>query len=149
MRMRYLYAIAAALLAGCAPSGLSPQLAKPDRPSICEQGHFQEFLDQFSEDVRVQRKHTEFPLHKREYHHVTTQVEPVPFESVLKESEVRFPVYPSPNELHERSLKAEVAGQVGRKAEVRVSRADTDYLVVYSFEHQACWKLTRIEDQSQ
>src|SRR5262245_20611076 len=147
--MRYVIAIAAALLAACSSAiGPGKLIKKAERPSICDPAHFQDFLDQFSEDVQVQRKHTEFPLHKREYRHVTTQVDPVPVESVVKEADVRFPVYPSPNDLHAREQTAEVAAQEGRKAEVRVSRADTDYLVVYSFEHKGCWKLTRVEDRS-
>ena len=148
--MRYVYAIAATLLLAACSTAVGPGklIKKADRPSICDPAHFQEFLDSFAEDVQVQRTHTQFPLHKREYRHVTTQVEPVPVEVVLKESDVRFPVYPSPIELHERSLTAEVASQAGRKAQVRVSRADTDYLVVYSFEHQGCWKLTRVEDRT-
>lgn len=147
--MRYIHVITAVLLAGCSASpGPGTLTKKTDRVSICDQAHFQDFLDSFAEDVQVQRTHTEFPLHKREYRHVTTQVEAVPVESVVKEAEVRFPVYPSPNDQHARSLTADVA-QSGRHAEVRVSRADTDYLVVYSFEHKSCWKLTRVEDRSQ
>ncbi len=149
MKMRYVFAITTAVLLAACSTAVGPgKLIKTDHPSICDQAHFQEFLDSFAQDVQVQRQHTEFPLHKRAFRHVTTQVEPIPVESVLKESEVRFPVYPSPHELRERSLTAEVAAQGGRKAEVRVSRADTEYLVVYSFEHRGCWKLTRVEDQS-
>ena len=149
--MRYVYAIAVALLAAACSTPIGPGklIKKPDRPSICDAAHFQDFLDSFSEDEQVQRKHTEFPLHKREYRHVTTQVAPVPVESVVKEADVRFPVYPSAIQQHERSLTAEVTAQGGGKAEVHVSRADTDYLVVYSFDHKgSCWKLTRVEDRS-
>ncbi|HEY1284232.1 MAG TPA: hypothetical protein VGE96_07100 [Steroidobacteraceae bacterium] len=148
--MRYLIAITAVSLAACSaspgPGGLTQ---KADDHSICDQAHFPDFLSSFAEDVQVQRKHTEFPLHKREFRHVTTQVDPVPVESVVKESDVRFPVYPSPSDQRARSLTAQVASQSGRNAEVRVSREDTDYLVVYSFEHTSCWKLTRVEDRSQ
>jgi len=146
--MRYIVAITAGILAACSTAPGPGKLMKADRPSICDKAHFQDFIDSFSEDVQVQRKHTEFPLHKREYRHVTTQVDPVPVESVVKESDVRFPVYPSPNEMHARSLTAEVVAQNAGNAEVRVSRADTNYLVVYSFEHKSCWKLVRVEDRS-
>src|SRR5262245_20138982 len=132
--MRYICAvIAVALITGCSPSAVTRKLAK-DTTSICDQAHFPDFLSSFAEDAQVQRKHNEFPLHKREYRHVTTQVYPVPVESVVKEPYVRFPVYPSPTEQRARSLTAEVAEQSGRNAEVRVSREDTDYLVVYTFE---------------
>ena len=116
--------------------------------SICEPNHFQDFLDQFSEDVQVQRKHTAFPLRRRENRHVTTQLDSVPVELNLKEPEVRFPVYPNPTQLHDQSLTVEVSAENGDKKQVRVSRADTGYLVVYSFEHDRCWRLTRVEDMS-
>ena len=151
MRIGAMLALCAVVVLGACssgPIGSSRKLGGAEPVSICDRGHFQDFLDRFSEDVQVQRTHTAFPLHKREFRHVTTQIEPLPVESVLKESQVRFPVYPSPSQLHEQSLTAEVSAENGKTTEVRVSRADTDYLVVYSFEHDRCWKLTRVEDRS-
>lgn len=149
MKLRAIFAACAVTAVGActALSGGNPLgAAKP--VSICDRSHFQDFLDRFSEDVRVQRTHTAFPLHKREYRNVNTQIEPIPVELTLKEPEVRFPVYPNASQLNERSLTAEVFAQNGKTTEVRVSRADTEYLVVYSFEHNRCWKLTRVEDRS-
>lgn len=150
MKLPVIFAVCAVtLMDGCtALSGAGPQPAGPKPVAICDQAHFQDFLDQFSENVQVQRTHTAFPLHKREYRHVATQIDPIPVELTLKESDVRFPVYPSPGQIIERSLKAEVSTENGKTTQVRLSREDTEYLVVYSFEHARCWRLTRVEDRS-
>jgi hypothetical protein len=140
---------AVTLVTGCtALSRGIPQPPGPKPVSICDRAHFQDFLDRFSEDVQVQRTHTAFPLHKREYRNVATQIDPIPVELTLKESEVRFPVYPSPGQIIERSLTVDVSAENGKTTQVRLSREDTDYLVVYSFEFGRCWKLTRVEDRS-
>jgi len=149
MKLRAIFAVCAvAALGACNALNGGPQPAGPKPVSICDRSHFQDFLDRFSEDVRVQRTHTAFPLHKREYRHVATQIEPIPVELALKESEVRFPVYPNPGQIIEQSLIAEVSAENDKKTEVRLSRADTEHLVVYSFEYGGCWKLTRVEDRS-
>jgi hypothetical protein len=149
MKLRAISAICAlTVMAGCAAWSGGPQPAAPKPVSICERDHFQNFLDRFSEDVQVQRTHTAFPLHKREYRNVATQIEPIPVELTLKEPDVRFPVYPSPGQINEQSLIAEVTAENDKKTVVRLSRADTEHLVVYSFEYGGCWKLMRVEDRS-
>jgi hypothetical protein len=150
MKLQVILAVCAvALTSGCtALSRGVPQPPGPKPVSICDRGHFQDFLTRFSEDVQVQRTHTAFPLHKREYRHDATQIDPIPVELTLKEPEVRFPVYPSPGQIIERSLTAEVSSENGKTTQVRLSREDTEYLVVYSFEFGSCWKLTRVEDRS-
>ncbi len=149
MKLEAIFAVCAvAVMGACTALSGGRQLGGPKPVSICDRSHFQDFLDRFSEDVQVQRTHTAFPLHKREYRHVTTQIEPIPVELTLKEPQVRFPVYPNASQLNARSLTAKVSAENGKTTEVRVSRDDTDYLVVYSFEHDRCWKLTRVEDRS-
>ena len=81
MKLRAIFAVCAvAALGACSALSGGGPLGGAKPVSICDRSHFQDFLDRFSEDVQVQRTHTAFPLHKREYRHVATQMEPIPVE---------------------------------------------------------------------
>jgi hypothetical protein len=108
--------------------------------------NFQEFAKAFVEDVALQKQYTANPLKRLE----TVQerdAEPRSVESKLDAAQVRFPLIPGANERAQKSLTVE-ATAFGPKGRVRLAKPDTDYLVIYLFEHSTCWKLVRIEDWS-
>ena len=113
---------------------------------LCDEGNFESFFNKFKSELAVQEKATMFPLQK-----MTVDAgafpEPKSIETLLEESQVVFPIYPSQNTLEERKLRVKISTNKNR-AKVILQKPDTDYLVYYFFTFEECWSLTRIEDWS-
>ena len=118
-----------------------------DRLVQCPADDFQVFLSIFTEDVQVQRSYTNFPL--KELHlDINARPEPKPVIKSLSRSQVLFPVIPNMVERNAKGLKIRF-DQVGMlQSKISLRKEDTDYLVIYFFVKDGCWKLTQIEDWS-
>ena len=114
--------------------------------AICRAENFAAFLQRFASDSDFQKQVTASPLQKLVVDG-SALPEPKPVEKTIELAPANFPIYPSARRIEEDSLQIQVKpGERGMT--VSVSKADTDYLVVYLFEHRECWTLVRIEDWS-
>ena len=109
----------------------------------CRLDSFKYFFNDFSSGTINQRKYTIVPLEKL-YINSLSDPEPSKIEINLALEQIEFPVIPF---LEGLSFSIEADEGLG-KAKVRVEKEDTDYQVIYFFQHDTCWNLFRIEDWS-
>jgi hypothetical protein len=115
--------------------------------SVCDLSNFDGFWRLFSKSVDFQKKHTLYPFQKL-YVDKLADPEPLPREvSLMVQDDVAFPLYPVSESVD--NITKELHVQISRrKAKVRISKLNTDFLVNYYFKHDQCWGLYRIEDWS-
>ncbi|MDR1075487.1 MAG: hypothetical protein LBL59_04070 [Xanthomonadaceae bacterium] len=113
-------------------------------PANCPATAFPEFLPLFLNDEDIQRKYTRFPLAQLyledgDYSEVTEN---------LSESEARFPLAPTIDEMNESGLSWNIESEDDKQAEVKIHQDGTGYLIRYFFAKDGCWTLVRIENLS-
>ena len=138
-----LFFLVCVVLTSC---GIQIQSKDNSAISACSLENFSLFIDGFSISKSKQIKYTNIPLQKL-YIDLRTDPEPSAVEIKLESNQIVFPVFPDKKNIKKRKLSMNISTS-GDKAEVRVSKSDTDYLVTYFFKHKSCWHLFRIEDWS-
>lgn len=116
-----------------------------DDRSHCPAKDFATFLEQYRQDVSVQRAFTHDPL-------ITTRfAEPgeVQRETAAKRvRELVFPLIPSREDLARDGRQVRV-GQVVEGMKVNVAKPDTGWTIDYTFKRvDGCWTLIRVDDWS-
>ena len=112
----------------------------------CPSQNFAQFFRTFSSDVAVQRGFTHYPLKTSK----AVNVRPAPrqVEKMLSESEVKFPIVPNAHDRKQLKLTYKVRKLGEQRIDVILEKPDTDYLLIYKFTKQDCWKLMAFESYS-
>ncbi|MEF9387615.1 hypothetical protein V4890_18590 [Ralstonia solanacearum species complex bacterium KE056] len=113
----------------------------------CPAADFPTFLQKFSEEDRIQKEFTQYPLEKLQLD-PESQPEPVTVVRYLHRDQLRFPIIPSEQERANQMLEIQIDSASAGKASVMLTKLNTDYQVRYHFKKNGCWILERIEDWS-
>lgn len=107
---------------------------------------FEQFLEQFSRQIRLQEAATADPLTSRQVT-LDAQPEPVLETRQVPLADVTWPVIPDLAQARRNGRLVRVAGQ-GLERVVSVASPDTSNQQHYHFRQQPCWTLVRVEDDS-
>jgi len=121
--------------------GAGPAAAAPVCPTT-----FQAFLKKFTDDRTFQFAATAARID--DSHVEDGDPEPVSVKMNLSKNKLVFPIIQSTAEQKRLGLEMEVRDAGSLKPEVKVQKADTDWVVLYKFEKRACWVLVAREDWS-
>ncbi len=128
----------------------APRADVSNEERYCARDNFQAFLDVFSGSVEVQKKYTVIPLQKSYYTARSFSDHGSPFlrvEEMLALDELHYPLSLSYRQVVSEgaTLELEVSGTQAIVAKNWYTRD----VVFYYFEHDRCWRLSRIEDWSE
>ncbi|MHA6831177.1 hypothetical protein [Ralstonia pseudosolanacearum] len=113
----------------------------------CPAADFPTFIQKFSEEERIQKEFTRYPLERLQLD-PESQPEPSTVVRHLHRDQLRFPIIPSEQERANQMLEIQMDSASAGKASVTLTKPDTDYQVRYHFKKNGCWMLERIEDWS-
>ena len=125
---------------GAAPSAQQTGIRR------CPSDNFEQFLEQFSRQIRVQEAATADPLASSQVN-TDAQPEPVVETRQIPLADVTWPVIPDLAQARRNGRLVRVAGQ-GLERVVSVASPDTSNQQHYHFRQQPCWTLVRVEDDS-
>lgn len=147
-------------LSACNAGGQSPDTATaatPAKPSTthapiaatpaCPSQDFDQFLTAFASDVEVQKAHVAIPL-ESETVDANAEPEPRPVVKRLALADLKFPLLPSPQQQARERLELAKTITDAKHIEIKLAKPDTDYQMVYLFQNDGCWKLSRMRDDS-
>ena len=128
----------------------APRGDAPNEETYCAPDNFMAFLDAFSGSAEVQKKYTVIPLQKSYYTARSFSDHGSPFlrvEEMLALKEWHYPLSLSYRQVVSEgaTLELEVSGTQAIVAKNWYTRD----VVFYYFEHDRCWRLSRIEDWSE
>lgn len=112
----------------------------------CPSDNFEQFLEQFSRQIRVQEAATADPLASSQVN-TDAQPEPVVETRQIPLADVTWPVIPDLVQARRNGRLVRIAGQ-GRERVVSVVSPDTSNQQHYHFRQQPCWTLVRVADDS-
>lgn len=112
----------------------------------CTEDKFKSFFDEFSENIQLQKQVIRFPLKKLIV--VDADPEPRPVVKRLKKNQITFPVIPNLLERKDKGLTVRLDTSGQNQAKAILFKEDTDYLIIFFFARNGCWKLYKIEDWS-
>lgn len=153
MNVAYKFLAVLALLIARNAYALDPDVQPASRvissasQASCPAADFSVFVREFSNDIRIQKAFTRYPLKKQR---LDPDAEPEPKKIVqdLERHKIKFPVLPLHEERVKRSLEIRIDSVTVTNAKITLIKPDTDYQVSYFFKKNNCWRLTRIEDWS-
>jgi len=131
----------ALVLAAALALTASPTLAATTCPAT-----FEAFLRKFTEDRLFQFNATAARID--DSHVEDGDPEPVSVKMNISKNNLIYPIIESSAERKRLGLDLEISDAAGPRPEVKVQKADTDWVVLYKFEKRACWVLVARENWS-
>ncbi|WP_375768699.1 hypothetical protein NR798_44650 [Archangium gephyra] len=122
-----------------------PEPAPPQ--AACPSQDFGTFLTAFANDASVQEAFTVRPL-RIDSIDAAAEPEPKRVTRRVDGAELRFPLLPSLQRQQQDGLTMRWAPDGDDKAEVFLSKPDTDYQTSFFFIRKGCWLLEWIQDDS-
>lgn len=130
-----------------APSVTAPAAAPANAAAIaCPSQDFSVFLKAFTDDVEVQKAHTQRPLQSDSID-PNADPEPKQVTAMLDGDALRFPVMPNTQTQKNDGLVLSQTELNGDK-QVMLAKPDTDYQLSFFFRKGECWTLYRKRDDS-
>lgn len=128
-------------------SAASTEPGKPESASRrCPSNDFSAFAVAFTEDVRIQKAFTRYPLAKTWY--VDSSPEPIAQAGLFKQHELEFPIIDGRDARARAGLSLKVKFHSNGIASLKLWKEDTDYQLIYTFEKKDCWFLTKLDNMS-
>lgn len=123
-----------------------PETRETRVASSCQYDKFEDFLAAFERDAAFQRENVADPLEEQSID-ALADPEPAVVSTLKALNTVAFPVYPSPAEQRRDGLvrSTKVSGD---KADLKLSKPDSDYQFTYHFTKRPCWTLATRSDDS-